>query len=228
MNWFHKQVCGSGGWRSRLERELLPWALEGVPLGDDVLEIGPGPGATTDLLRGRTLRLTALEVDATSAAALQKRLEGSGVRVIHGDGAAMPFEDCSFSCVVSLTMLHHVPTAALQDRLMAEARRVLRPGGIFAGFDGVGSFLFRLVHLGDTYTPVNPGTLGRRLEAAGFTDVAVERTRTRFRFRASQGYSSADNIPSSDCTGQESAERVAAGDSGFRACVFKPGARSSP
>jgi SAM-dependent methyltransferase len=187
MNWFHRQVCGSERWGSRLERELLPWALEGVHLGDEVLEIGPGPGATTDLLRGRTLRLTALEVEATAAAALQKRLEGSGVRVIHGDGAAMPFEACSFSGVVSFTMLHHVPTAALQDCLMAEARRVLRPGGVFAGFDGVGSFLFRLIHLGDTYTPVNPGTLRRRLEAAGFTDVDVERTRARFRFRAGQG-----------------------------------------
>ncbi len=155
-------------------------------MGDDVLEIGPGPGVTTELLRGRTQRLTALELDATAAAALRKRLEGSGVRVIHGDGAAMPFADCSFSGVVSLTMLHHVPTAALQDRLMAEALRVLRPGGAFAGFDGVGSFLFRLTHLGDTYTPVNTDTLGRRLEAVGFTEVTVERGRSRFRFRASR------------------------------------------
>ena len=102
-------------------------------MGDDVLEIGPGPGVTTDLLRGRTQRLTVLEVDATAAAALQKRLNNSGVRVVHGDGAAMPFADGSFSGVVSLTMLHHVPTPALQDRLLAEARRVLRPGAVFAG-----------------------------------------------------------------------------------------------
>jgi SAM-dependent methyltransferase len=184
MNWFHRQVCGSARWRRRLETELLPWALQGEQLGDDVLEIGPGPGATTELLRGRTQRLTALEVEATAAAALQKRLEGSRVRVVHGDGAAMPFADCSFSGVVSLTMLHHVPTPALQDRLLAEARRVLRRGGVLAGFDGVGSFLFRLVHLGDTYTPVNMDLLGQRLEATGFADVVVERT--RFRFRATR------------------------------------------
>jgi SAM-dependent methyltransferase len=184
MNWFHRQVCRSGRWRRRLERELLPWALQGVELGDDVLEIGPGPGLTTDLLRGRTQRLTALEVDATAAAALQNRLNGASVRVVHGDGAGMPFADGSFSGVVSFTMLHHVPTAELQDRLLTEARRVLRPGGVFAGFDGVGSFLFRLIHLGDTYNPVHPDTLGRRLQAAGFADVAVERAWGRFRFRA--------------------------------------------
>jgi len=186
MNWFHRQVCRSGRWRRHVERDLLPWALQGVQLGDDVLEIGPGPGVTTDLLRARTSRLTALEVDAGAAAVLRERLAGSGVVVVHGDGAAMPFADGSFSGVVSLTMLHHVPTAALQDRLLSEARRVLRPGGVFAGFDGVGSFLFRLIHLGDTYNPVDPDTLGRRLEAAGFADVAVERGWARFRFRATR------------------------------------------
>jgi SAM-dependent methyltransferase len=186
MNWFHRRVCRSGRWRRRLEGELLPWTLRGVELGDDVLEVGPGPGVTTDLLRGRTERLTALEVDPGAATALEKRLSDSGVRVVQGTGAAMPFADGSFSGVVAFTMLHHVPTAALQDELLAEARRVLRPAGVFAGFDGVGSFLFRLVHLGDTYNPVNPDTFGRRLEAAGFVDVAVERGRARFRFRATR------------------------------------------
>lgn len=197
-----------------MERDLLPWALQGVQLGDDVLEIGPGPGATTDVLRGRTQRLTALEVEATAAAALQKRLEGFGVRVIHGDGAAMPFPDCSFSGVVSLTMLHHVPTPALQDRVMAEARRVLRPGGVFAGFDGVGSVAFRLIHLGDTYTPINPDTLGSRLEAAGFTEVSVERGRTRFRFRATQGHPGGDGVLSSDREGHASAEQITPANAG--------------
>ena len=184
MNWFHNHVCRSGRWRRRLEGELLPWSLQGVDLGDDVLEVGPGPGLTTDLLRGRTKRLTALEVETNAASALRQRLGASGVRVVHGDGAAMPFEDGTFSAVVSFTMLHHVPTPALQDQLVAEARRVLRPGGVFVGFDGVGSLAFQLIHLGDIYTPVDPETFGERLEAAGFADVYLERGRARFRFRA--------------------------------------------
>jgi SAM-dependent methyltransferase len=182
MHWFHRHVCQSARWRRRLEEDLLPWALQGVELGDDVLEIGPGPGLTTELLQVRTRRLTALEVDAAAAAALEKRL--AGVSVVHGDAAVMPFVDSSFSAVAAFTMLHHVPTPALQDRLLVEARRVLRPGGTFAGFDGVSSLLFRLVHLRDTYNPVNPDTFGRRLTAAGFTDVAVEPSSARFRFRA--------------------------------------------
>ena len=184
MNWFHRQVCRSGRWRRRLEKHLLPWALQGVELGDDVLEIGPGPGITTDLLRGRTQRLTVLEVDADAAAKLKERLSGCGVRVVHGDGAAMPFAEGSFSGVVSLTMLHHVPTVALQDQLLSEAWRVLRAGGVFAGLDGVGSPLFRMIHLGDTYNPVALNTMGRRLEAVGFANVVVDRAGARFRFRA--------------------------------------------
>jgi len=33
-----------------LERDLLPWVASVTDLGDDVLEVGPGPGLTTELL----------------------------------------------------------------------------------------------------------------------------------------------------------------------------------
>jgi SAM-dependent methyltransferase len=155
-----------------------------VELGQDLLEIGPGPGVTTDVLRKLKCRLTVLEIEATAAAALQERLNGTNVRVVHGDGAAMPFADGSFSGVVAFTMLHHVATTVAQEGLLSEARRVLCPGGVFAGFDGVDSFLFRLVHLGDGYLPVEPNTFGRRLQAAGFKEVTIEQGRRRFRFRA--------------------------------------------
>ncbi len=71
-------------------------------------------------------------------------------------------------------MLHHVPTAAHQDRAIAEAYRVLRPGGTFAGSDSRPSLRFRLLHFRDTMNTLDPATLPTRLERAGFTDVAVE------------------------------------------------------
>ena len=184
VNWLHKKVCRSERWRRRVASELLPWTLRGIELGDDLLEIGPGPGVTTDLLRGLNRRLTVLEIEAAAAVALRERLSSTNVRVVHGDGAAMPFADGSFTGVVAFTMLHHVSTIAAQDGLFSEARRVLRPGGVFAGFDGVDSFFFRLIHLGDGYAPVDPNTLGRRLQAAGFTDLTIEQDRRRFCFRA--------------------------------------------
>ena len=43
-----------------------------------------------------------------------------------------------FSAAVCLTMLHHVPSTALQDRLFAEIHRLIRPGGVLAGQDSLG------------------------------------------------------------------------------------------
>ena len=184
MNGYHRWLCRSAQWRVALETTLLPWALEGVDLGQNVLEIGPGPGLTTDWLRQRTLNLTALEIDPRLAAALKQRLRGRNVDVREGDATAMPFERHSFSTVISLTMLHHVPSAALQDRLLAEACRVLRPGGKFIGIDSVPNFRFRLIHLGDTMVTVDPDTFVARLQTAGFARATIVKLKNRFRFHA--------------------------------------------
>jgi SAM-dependent methyltransferase len=81
-------------------------------------------------------------------------------------------------------MLHHVPSAALQDRLLSEVARVLRPGAVFAGVDSLYSRTFRLLHLFDTMVIVDPQTLPRRLKAAGFRDIDTEINPYAFRFRA--------------------------------------------
>jgi SAM-dependent methyltransferase len=81
-------------------------------------------------------------------------------------------------------MLHHVPSAALQDRLLAEVGRVLKPGGVFAGTDSLWSPLFSLLHVHDTMVVVNPDSFGRRLESAGFSDIDIAVAPRAFRFRA--------------------------------------------
>ncbi len=45
----------------------------------------------------------------------------------------------------------------------------------------------RLLHVRDTLVPVDPGTFGARLEAAGFGDVLVETNPYAFRFHARAG-----------------------------------------
>jgi SAM-dependent methyltransferase len=81
-------------------------------------------------------------------------------------------------------MLHHVPSVTLQDQLLAEARRVLRPGGVLAGTDTAPGVPLRLAHIGDTMVPVDAATLGHRLETAGFDEVEVKKRLGEFRFRA--------------------------------------------
>ncbi len=66
--------CASEDWRRIVQEEILPTALHGVALGDDAIEIGPGPGFTTDVLCTMTAHLTAVEVDERLAASLADRL----------------------------------------------------------------------------------------------------------------------------------------------------------
>lgn len=184
MNLLHRWYCGSPGWRRLVEEQIIPWVLDGVSIGDHVLEIGPGPGLTTDVLRRMTPSLVGVEIHPGLAASLRKRMAGTNVTVVEGDATSMPFADTSFSTVLNFTMLHHVPSPKLQDRLLAEAFRVLRPGGWLAGTDSRTTLRWRLVHVFDTCVPVDPNTFAQRLQGAGFRDAAVDVNRWAFRFRA--------------------------------------------
>jgi SAM-dependent methyltransferase len=188
MNEEHLRICSSAEWAATVEHEILPWALQQHGLGPDVLEVGPGPGLTTSVLSGMVPHLTAVEVDADLATSLAARMAGSNVEVIHGDGAALPFEDGRFSAATCFTMLHHVPSPELQDRLFTEVRRVLRPGGVFLGVDSIPSPEWWELHRGDTCVPVDPSQMRARLMRAGFDDAEVELSTPapprRFRFVA--------------------------------------------
>ena len=184
MNRVHRWYCRSSFWKKILNVGIVPWTLKGLDLGENVLEVGPGPGLTTDILHGQVGQLTSIEIDPKLADSLKRRLAGANVTVIEGDATQMPFADRSFTGVVSFTMLHHVPSPELQDRLLAEVYRVLKPGGIFVGTDSTWSIAFQLFHLFDTMVVVEPGAFGKRLEAVGFGDVEVEVARRAFRFRA--------------------------------------------
>jgi ubiquinone/menaquinone biosynthesis C-methylase UbiE len=184
MNFLHRRLCRSARWKTTVQTYILPWVLEDIDIGSNVIEVGPGPGVTTDLIRARVEHLTCVEVDRAYADALSRRMQGQNVTVLHQDATAMSLPEASFDGALSFTMLHHVPSPALQDRLLSEVARVLRPGGVFAGVDSVSSRSFRLLHLFDTMVVVDPRTFPKRLEAAGFRDVRVEVNQYAFRFRA--------------------------------------------
>jgi len=173
MNKAHER-CGSEEWRRLVREVILPWALGDVDLGDEVLEVGPGYGATTDVLGATVPRVTAVEIDEALAAMLTARFaDNPRVRIVVGDATRMPFEDDRFSGAACFTMLHRVPTDELQDRLFAEVARVLRPGAALVASDAIASDELEAHHVGDTYHPIDPATLPARLAAAGFTDVEV-------------------------------------------------------
>jgi ubiquinone/menaquinone biosynthesis C-methylase UbiE len=177
MNRTHLELLASDDWRRRLRDVVLPFAFDHrspADLGDDVLEVGPGPGLTTDLIVDQIGSLTAIEIDPELATALAGRYGTSDdVTVVEGDATDMPFEDARFSGATCFTMLHHVPEAVLQDRVFGEVYRVLRPGGLFVVSDGVARDELAALHVDDIYNPVDPGGVEDRLAAAGFVDIEV-------------------------------------------------------
>jgi phospholipid N-methyltransferase len=122
MNLAHRWLCRSAYWRNTVETYILPWVLDGLDIGTNVLEVGPGPGVTTDLLRGRVERLTCVEIDRAFADSLSRRMSGHNVTVVRQDATAMSFPDATFDGAVSFTMLHHVPSGRSRSRLAPRRR----------------------------------------------------------------------------------------------------------
>jgi ubiquinone/menaquinone biosynthesis C-methylase UbiE len=179
-NWF----CASRLWRAVSARQVMPFLLQGVTLGEHVLELGAGAGAATLVLRHRTGRVTALERDTYLLGKLHQRITNGRTDVLQGDATLLPFADATFSSVVAVLVLHHVKTRELQDRLFTEARRVLRQGGVFVALEVTNGLQMRITHLADTFLPLDPWALPERLAALGYRNVFIERRSFLFRFNA--------------------------------------------
>jgi len=79
VNENHANLLGTAEWAAHLHEDILPVVTDGADLGDEMLEIGPGPGAATGWLRHRVRRLVALELDPDAAAVLGERFAGTNV-----------------------------------------------------------------------------------------------------------------------------------------------------
>lgn len=184
MNPVHKWLSSSRIWRDIVQAHIVPWALDGVKLEGKTLELGPGSGFTTASLLALSPDLTCIEIDSGYATGLVRSAAGKGVRVLSGDAAALPLANASFDSIVCFAMLHHVPSTVLQDRVLGEVMRALRPGGSFIGADLLPTPIFRLFHIAENVQPVDPRTLPARLRAAGFEGIQIDVRRRDFRFRA--------------------------------------------
>jgi SAM-dependent methyltransferase len=173
MNENHTRLCPSPEWAQHIQQDILPVLTRDVDLGSTMLEIGPGPGAATGWLAGKVSRLTAVEVDPEAARLLTNRYAGTNVEVVNGSATGLDYPAGSFDSAGCFTMLHHVHTTALQNAILAEAFRVLRPGGVLIGSDSLASDGLHHFHEGDTYHPVEPASLLTRLQTLGFAPVTV-------------------------------------------------------
>lgn len=107
-----------GGFKPTWERHVAAYAAaaELLPHGK-VLDLGCGVGHSYELLAPRET----VGVDLAPEALAGQRRE-----TVVADMRALPFPDRSFAAVLSVQSIEHVPDA---ERALAEARRVLAPGG---------------------------------------------------------------------------------------------------
>lgn len=112
------------------------WMIRRLEAGQAgrVLELGCGPGhfwRDTGDLRPAGWHVVCSDLSPGMAADARRELAGeAGLSFAAADAQALPFPDASFDVVLANFMLYHVPD---RPRALAEIRRVLRPGGQFAG-----------------------------------------------------------------------------------------------
>jgi len=182
MNSFENWFCASKLWQYLTERRWLPWALEGVDLGEHVLEVGAGRGAATAELARCVRSVTSLEYSHDFCVRLLAKSDAASV--VQGDASVLPFESQTFTSAIAVLVLHHLRSSDAQDRAFAEIFRVLKPGGVFVALEIQGGWFTRLTHFKSTFVPVSTDGLDSRLRAAGFSNVSVNNRNGAIRIRA--------------------------------------------
>jgi DNA-binding transcriptional ArsR family regulator/protein-L-isoaspartate O-methyltransferase len=134
---------GGGSWADsvagRMERHYSPgrtWeatlrAVLGLVRLGAVLDVASGDGALAELIAPRSRSITCLDLSETVLAAARARLAPLGkVTFTRGDMHELPFEDAQFDQVLLMNCL---TLARAPRQVVAEAARVLRPGGDLIG-----------------------------------------------------------------------------------------------
>jgi len=134
-------------------------AAAGIKIaGAEILDLGSGLGGMSEELVIRGARVIALEPGAAWASLTRRRVErhGGQFQLIEAFGESIPLPSASVDLVVSLQVLEHVREP---EKVLAEAWRVLRPGGHF--YLACENYLaFREAHYQVPWLPLMPKRLG--------------------------------------------------------------------
>ena len=135
-------------------------------------DLGCGTGQMTMTLAPFVARVIAVDGSGEMLQAAKRRLRGfDNIELRRGDLESLPIDDRSLDAAVVALVLHHVPDPA---RVLAEAARVLKPGGRVLVVD-------MLPHdreeyrrqMGHVWLGFSEDQVTRWLEAAGFTRTRV-------------------------------------------------------
>lgn len=124
----------------RVQRRVVNAAFRRIemrlrPSGARLLDYGCGPGRWVRRFQGRGYRYSGVDLVESMVELARAHNPGADIRPLDGD--RIPFADAQFAVVTSIAVVHHNPYAE-QQRILAELRRVLRPGGWLLLFESVG------------------------------------------------------------------------------------------
>ena len=107
----------------------LEWLLQHLRQQDRILDLGCGYGRVLDQLSQAGYG-NAVGMDFSKKMLAQCRSKFPRLTLVRNDGDKLPFRDWAFDAVLLFTVLTCIPRDDDQRTLLAEVRRVLRPGGI--------------------------------------------------------------------------------------------------
>src|ERR1700730_966180 len=167
-----------GRWSRRLAPLFIAHA--GIADGENVIEIGCGTGSLTFALvqAAELASLTAIDHSEIYLAAAQAKNHDARIRLEQGDGCALRFPDARFDRALSMLVL---PSVLPQPELMvAEMRRVTRPGGVVAAaLDGAAAEARDRTMSRPVYAP---GALARMWAEAGLAEIDQQSLMIRMDF----------------------------------------------
>ncbi len=140
LNFLERLIVNNSLWSALERRYVLPVWLGSFSLGEGAaaLEIGCGRGASTSSIRSAypLSGIDAMDVDYGMVAKARRHYGGGAIRFYVGDAHRLPTKDSSYDAVFDFFTLHHLED---WERAVAEAARVLKPGGYFAFAEVYGS-----------------------------------------------------------------------------------------
>lgn len=97
--------------------------------GEAVLDVGCGSARTYELFEGKNIHYAGIDVSENLIAQARERLKGKDVRFEVGSILDLPVPDGRYDAVISVAVIHHVPSKEYRLRAMQELARATRSGG---------------------------------------------------------------------------------------------------
>ena len=123
-----KQLTSLGGARrGRIERSRLTLLMKHASPPGPMLEVGPGHGSLAALAIEAGWKYSAIEPSQV----LADRLRAAGIQVVQAMTPPIPAADASCRVLYADQVLEHMSGIDTAIQFVAEARRVIEPGGVF-------------------------------------------------------------------------------------------------